>query len=200
MSQLKLSIATTDYDHFRDMRLGVVKPEGIDLVPNVLHPSELFWRQLRFAEFDVSEMSMSSLTIATSQEPTGWVMIPVFTTREGLPIRLPGRRQLRTIAINATGVLSLLVGLAASSEWMTWLSWSHAAPFGQVDPILGRDIAFHVFTVPFLQFVRGLGQGLVVLAALDNLTKGASGGAMQAANVALGLPEDSGLSHVGMYP
>lgn len=91
---------------------------------------------------------------------------PVFTTREGLPIRLPGRRQLRTIAINATGVLSLLVGLAASSEWMTWLSWSHAAPFGQVDPILGRDIAFHVFTVPFLQFVRGLGQGLIVLAAL----------------------------------
>ena len=41
---------------------------------------------------------------------------------------------------------------------------------------------------------------VVVLAALDNLTKGASGGAMQAANVALGLPEDSGLSHVGMYP
>ena len=31
MSQLKLCIATTDYDHFRDLRLGFVKPEGIDL-------------------------------------------------------------------------------------------------------------------------------------------------------------------------
>lgn len=41
---------------------------------------------------------------------------------------------------------------------------------------------------------------VVVLAALDNLTKGASGGAMQAANVALGLDEQSGLSHVGLYP
>ena len=40
----------------------------------------------------------------------------------------------------------------------------------------------------------------VVLAALDNLTKGASGGAVQAANVALGLPEESGLAMVGMFP
>ena len=41
---------------------------------------------------------------------------------------------------------------------------------------------------------------VVVLSALDNLTKGASGGALQAANVALGLREESGLSQVGMYP
>jgi N-acetyl-gamma-glutamyl-phosphate reductase len=41
---------------------------------------------------------------------------------------------------------------------------------------------------------------VVVLAALDNLTKGASGGAVQAANVALGLPEESGLAKVGMFP
>ena len=30
MSLLKLTIATTDYDHFRDFRLGLVKAEGID--------------------------------------------------------------------------------------------------------------------------------------------------------------------------
>jgi 4,5-dihydroxyphthalate decarboxylase len=42
----------------------------------------MFWRQLRFAEFDVSEMSMSSLLIATSQGPTPWIALPVFTTRE----------------------------------------------------------------------------------------------------------------------
>jgi uncharacterized membrane protein (UPF0182 family) len=91
---------------------------------------------------------------------------PVFTTREGLPIRLPGKQQLRSIAVNATAVLSVLVGLAASSEWMTWLSWRHAVPFQQADPVLGHDVAFYVFSMPFYQFVRGLGQGLVVLAAL----------------------------------
>ena len=41
---------------------------------------------------------------------------------------------------------------------------------------------------------------VMVLSALDNLTKGASGGAVQAANVALGIPETTGLSAIGMYP
>ncbi len=41
---------------------------------------------------------------------------------------------------------------------------------------------------------------IVVLSALDNLTKGASGGALQATNVALGLDEQLGLSQVGVYP
>jgi N-acetyl-gamma-glutamyl-phosphate reductase len=41
---------------------------------------------------------------------------------------------------------------------------------------------------------------VIVLCAIDNLAKGASGGAVQAANVALGLPETSGLTSVGVYP
>ncbi len=41
---------------------------------------------------------------------------------------------------------------------------------------------------------------VITICAIDNLAKGASGGAVQAANVALGLPETSGLSTVGMYP
>lgn len=36
--------------------------------------------------------------------------------------------------------------------------------------------------------------------ALDNLGKGASGAALQCANLALGLPEDLGLSAIGVYP
>lgn len=41
---------------------------------------------------------------------------------------------------------------------------------------------------------------VLVIAALDNLTKGASGGAVQAANVALGLDETAGLPTVGLMP
>jgi len=41
---------------------------------------------------------------------------------------------------------------------------------------------------------------VVAIAALDNLTKGASGGAVQAANIALGLDEAAGLPVVGLYP
>ena len=41
---------------------------------------------------------------------------------------------------------------------------------------------------------------VVSICAIDNLCKGASGGAVQAANVALGLPETAGLQRVGLYP
>jgi len=41
---------------------------------------------------------------------------------------------------------------------------------------------------------------VMVICALDNLTKGASGGAIQAANVALGIDETLGLTNVGVFP
>ena len=41
---------------------------------------------------------------------------------------------------------------------------------------------------------------VVVLCALDNLVKGASGQALQCANLVLGLPETAGLPIVGVYP
>ena len=60
---------------------GSVAPDGIDLIPSHVHPSELFWRQLRFGDFDASEMSFSSFLIAISRGDDRWVGIPVFTTR-----------------------------------------------------------------------------------------------------------------------
>jgi N-acetyl-gamma-glutamyl-phosphate reductase len=41
---------------------------------------------------------------------------------------------------------------------------------------------------------------LVVVAAVDNLTKGTAGGALQCANIALGLPETTGLPLTGVAP
>jgi N-acetyl-gamma-glutamyl-phosphate reductase len=41
---------------------------------------------------------------------------------------------------------------------------------------------------------------LVVVAALDNLTKGTAGAAVQSMNIALGLPETTGLTTVGVAP
>jgi N-acetyl-gamma-glutamyl-phosphate reductase len=41
---------------------------------------------------------------------------------------------------------------------------------------------------------------LVAVAALDNLTKGTAGAAVQCMNIALGLPETAGLSTVGVAP
>ena len=41
---------------------------------------------------------------------------------------------------------------------------------------------------------------IVAIAAIDNLTKGASGQAVQCANILAGLPEQTGLSTTGVYP
>jgi N-acetyl-gamma-glutamyl-phosphate reductase len=41
---------------------------------------------------------------------------------------------------------------------------------------------------------------IVAVAAIDNLTKGTAGGAVQSANLALGLPEELGLPTIGVSP
>ncbi len=87
-SRLALSLALSDNENTRPLLDGVVKAQGVDLFPTAVHPSEMFWRQLKFGDFDVSEMSMSSLTIATSQGPTPWVALPVFTSREFFHLRI----------------------------------------------------------------------------------------------------------------
>jgi 4,5-dihydroxyphthalate decarboxylase len=81
VATIELSAALSVNERTRPLLDGTVSPEAIRLLPTGVHPSEMFWRQLKFAEFDVSEMSLSSLMIATSHEPTAWVALPVFTSR-----------------------------------------------------------------------------------------------------------------------
>jgi 4,5-dihydroxyphthalate decarboxylase len=79
-----LSMCVSDNARTLPLRDGRVKPDGIELAVSTIHPSEMFWRQLRYSEFDISEMSWSSLLIAISQGDTRWVGLPVFTSR-GFP-------------------------------------------------------------------------------------------------------------------
>ena len=79
---IPLSIAMASNPRTWPIFDGRVKPDGIALIPSPVHPSELFWRQLRFADFDVSEMSFSSLMMARSKGDERWVGLPIFTTRK----------------------------------------------------------------------------------------------------------------------
>jgi 4,5-dihydroxyphthalate decarboxylase len=80
VSRLVLSFATSANERTRPLLDGEVRPEGIDLIATVSDPSETFWRQLRFGEFQVSEMSLSSYLIARSRG-SDMVAIPVFPSR-----------------------------------------------------------------------------------------------------------------------
>jgi len=78
---IQLSFAMERNPRNRAIFDGEVKPEGIEFTCTRIGPSELFWRQLRFAEFDVSEMSLSSLLIALANGDDRFIGLPIFTTR-----------------------------------------------------------------------------------------------------------------------
>jgi len=78
---LELSAAMLPNVRTKAILDGSVTPDGIRLIASPSGAPELFWRQLKFSEFDVSEMSVASLTIATSHAPTEWVALPVFSMR-----------------------------------------------------------------------------------------------------------------------
>jgi uncharacterized membrane protein (UPF0182 family) len=89
-----------------------------------------------------------------------------FTTREGFTVALPTRDQVRPLVMALGAVASFLIASFASSQWMTLLAWWYQAPFGAADPVLNHDAAMYVFTVPALEFVRGVLLGLIVLAGI----------------------------------
>jgi 4,5-dihydroxyphthalate decarboxylase len=81
MATLKLSLAITSNARTWPVIDGRVKFDGIDFAKSVLGAGEIFFRQLSFADFDVSEMSMSELMMIRARGDDRFVGIPVFTTR-----------------------------------------------------------------------------------------------------------------------
>jgi 4,5-dihydroxyphthalate decarboxylase len=81
MAALQLSLIMGANDRSRPVLDGTVQPDGIDIIGTISHPSEIFWRQLHFQEFDVSEMSLSSLLMAVANGNKDWVGLPIFTSR-----------------------------------------------------------------------------------------------------------------------
>jgi 4,5-dihydroxyphthalate decarboxylase len=80
MAKIKLSFISGINERVQPLMDGSVEPEGVELVPTYSDPSETFWRQLKFQEFEISEMSLSSYLIAKSQG-MDMIAIPVFPAR-----------------------------------------------------------------------------------------------------------------------
>ena len=54
-------------------------------------------------------------------------------------------------------VIAFLVGVGATTHWQTYLLWRNGADlsFGNPEPLFGRDPAFYVFSLPWLQYMQG---------------------------------------------
>ena len=81
MSRLKLSVATTDYDHFRDFRLGTVQAEGIDPIWSLLGHHEVFARFTFDREWDAAELSFAKFTAQVTRKDSDIIGLPVVCSR-----------------------------------------------------------------------------------------------------------------------
>jgi 4,5-dihydroxyphthalate decarboxylase len=90
--KLQLSVGMGNNPRTRPIFDGKVTAEGIDLICTSIHASELFWRQFRFGDFDISEMSMSGLLMAVASGDERWVGLPIFTTRRMFNVGILVRR------------------------------------------------------------------------------------------------------------
>lgn len=79
---MKLKVGMASNPRTQPIFQGLVEQQGLQLECEDVHGSELFYRQLKSAEFDVAEMSMSSFMIITSQGDTRFIGLPIFTMRK----------------------------------------------------------------------------------------------------------------------
>ena len=79
--KLGLTIATSDYDHVRDIRLGNVPIEGIDATWLTMDIHEIFSRFTFHREWDVSELSFAKFVAQATQPDSDIIGLPIFMSR-----------------------------------------------------------------------------------------------------------------------
>jgi len=57
-------------------------------------------------------------------------------------------------------IASFVIASKGSDKWNMVLRYLYSQPFGEADPLFGKDIGFYVFALPFYAFIRS---GLMVL-------------------------------------
>ena len=76
------------------------------------------------------------------------------------------RLGINLVLLAAVIVPTLMMAGVASSHWMTILSYLHQVPFGEVEPVFGRDVGFFVFTLPLWRAAHGFAMGCLVLSMM----------------------------------
>ncbi|MPW06108.1 ABC transporter substrate-binding protein [Paraburkholderia sp. CNPSo 3155] len=138
MSSPRFSLACWDYDRVRPLMDGHVRVDGADLNFLALTPEETFFRAFRNAEFEITELSLSTTLMTMSRGECPYTPIPVFPSRSfrhsGIYVRagsgiktpedLKGRRVATpeyqvTAAMVARGILQDEYGVHPSDvEWI----------------------------------------------------------------------------------
>ena len=73
------------------------------------------------------------------------------------------KKKLNWIYILISLILGFLFSSVSSELWKIVLKFFNQTPFGNTDPIFGKDISFYVFSLPFYSFIKEMGMVLIVL-------------------------------------
>ena len=63
---------------------------------------------------------------------------------------------LKLLILVAPLVLAAMTGLVMAQQWEVLLQFFNSSPYGEIDPIFGKDISFYFFTLPLWLLVKSL--------------------------------------------
>lgn len=66
------------------------------------------------------------------------------------------------VAVTA-GLLGIIAGASAASQWQTFLAWRNGGSFGQTDPEFKVDLGFYAFDYPWWRYLLSFGFAVVVI-------------------------------------
>ncbi len=159
----------------RDVPRAPIIALGLFLLMAIPSFAEFYTDWLWFGEVGYRGVFLKSLTTRSAMGSTvflvagGFLAFNLFVALSAVPLRnivvvtpegprtisLQPRR-LRPVVWLVSGLVGLLLAGYASSGWSSYLAYTQAVPFGQVDPVLGRDVSFYLFQWPFLSLVQRL--------------------------------------------
>lgn len=129
----------------------------------------LWFGEVGFREvFTTQALSRAALFLIAAIGGGGLVFLSLFLAYRSRPVFVPTNEvdplaPYRTIvttrpklfAFGISGLIALICGLSAQSDWATVQLWLNGGQFGTVDPEFGNDVGFYVFTLPMIQLVLG---------------------------------------------
>ncbi len=106
---------------------------------------------------------LANLFVATSSKTPWFIVLPENIL--GRPISLDGRIIKKSGSILIL-VIAVLFGLVASSQWQDVLKFFSSTPFGILDPVFGKDIAFYIFSLPVIALGLDLFKTVVLISLI----------------------------------
>jgi len=128
---------------------------------------------------------LSGGLLAAAVLAVNWLLIPARLTESRIlrPFRArmgyASIRTLRGVLIGVGLLIAFIMAEVLSAQWLDFLVFRHATPFGLTDPIFGQDVSFYLFRLPVYDLLAGWFLALITLSLLGALVVYGTAGALR---------------------